>query len=126
MIAKAILLGRIGFKKTGSTREGVPIVTLSIATNKVYKTTKGEKKESTSWHTVNCFSKLADIAGKYANVGNLIYIEGNINSQKTEKEGAEKWVYSVTASEIKLLPNAKQENYGNNEEYFKSNDYLND
>lgn len=104
MINKAQLLGRIGKKDTKTTRNGTDMTILSIATGRKYIDSQGQKQEKTTWHNVQCFSKLAEIAQKYAHVGHLIYIEGEINNQKVVYENVEKWMYSVTASEIKLLP----------------------
>lgn len=111
MINKAVLLGHIGKKETKTTKNGSNLTVMSIATRKKWKDQAGEPKEKTTWHIVNCFGKLADIASKYVAVGNLIYIEGEINYDKIENElGEGKYYYSVTASELKLLPSGKKEN----------------
>jgi len=109
MLAKAILIGRIGKKELKPLKKGGEMVSISLATNRRYKDAAGEKHEVTTWHQVSFFSKLADVVMKYTNVGDLIYIEGEIQNLKIETEnGPTKWMYSVTGQEIKLLPNKKQ------------------
>ncbi|HMF72305.1 MAG TPA: single-stranded DNA-binding protein [Flavitalea sp.] len=111
MINKATLVGRIGKKDTKSLNSGVKLTTLSIATNRKYIDSQGMHQEITTWHNVNFFNKVAEVAEKYAHVGDLIYIEGEISNKKVEdSNGVSKWIYSITGKELKLLPNGKKEN----------------
>ena len=108
MINKATLLGRIGKKDTKTLTNGTELTSLSIATSKKWMDKSGTRQETTTWHKVDCFNKLAEIAAKYAHVGDVIYIEGEIQNKKYEKDGQTKWLYSVTASELKLLPQGEK------------------
>jgi len=108
MINKAILLGRIGKKDTKKTKNNNDLTSIAIATSRKWIDSQGQKQENTTWHHVHCFNKLAEIVKKYAHVGDLIYIEGKIHNNKIFKDNQEKWVYSVTAQEIKLLPNSNK------------------
>lgn len=106
MLNKVLLLGRVGKKYLKELKGGGNMTTLAIATNKRYVDSQGKANETTTWHNVNFFSKLADVAGKYTNVGDLVYLEGEvIHKEIVGKDGVKKWAYSVTGSEIKLLPN---------------------
>lgn len=109
MINKAQILGRIGKKDYKQIKNGGYMTTLSIATSRKYVDSQANKKEETTWHTVNFFNKVADIANKYAHVGDIIYIEGEINHRKIiGKDNAERWVYSIVGNELKLLPQASR------------------
>lgn len=101
MINKAILVGRIGKMENKAIRNGGELTTLSLATTRKWKDSSGDKQEATTWHRVNCFGNLASVSSKYAKVGDLIYIEGEIQNSKSESD--DKWYYSVTASSLKLL-----------------------
>src|SRR5260221_7147520 len=105
MINKATILGRIGKKDVKTLSNGTSVCKLSIATTKKYRDSQDEKQEVTTWHYVNAFNKLADIAAKYAHVGELIYIEGEMVSKKVD----DKTYHSITASEIKLIPTGKKQ-----------------
>lgn len=107
MINKSMLLGRVGKINTMTTSSGVKITKLSLVTSK--KIVKnGQKEEKSTWHNVTAFSKLAEIAESYVAVGDLVYIEGEMDSQKyTAKDGQEKIQHSVIANEIKLMPKQK-------------------
>jgi single-strand DNA-binding protein len=109
MINKATLLARIGKKDSKELKNGIMMATLYVATSRKYKDSKGESQETTVWHNVNFFNKLAEIVNKYAHVGDLVYIEGEINNKQIttgEKQG--QWAYSVTGNEIKFLPTGRK------------------
>lgn len=109
MINKATLLGRIGKKDFKPTKNGNNICMLSIATNRHYLDSQGQKREITTWHNVNLFNRLAEVGNKYAHVGDLIYIEGEIVNKKIEENGTTRMIHSITGSEIKLIPSSKKQ-----------------
>ncbi len=116
MINKAILLGRVGKKDYKQIRSGGYMATLSIATNRKWIDANGQVQQQTTWHNVNFFGKKAEIANNHCNVGDLVYVEGEISNKKVEDGvNAGHWVYSVTGSEIKLLPNAKRNDANNDD-----------
>ncbi|KTD02653.1 single-stranded DNA-binding protein [Legionella feeleii] len=105
MINEATLIGRVGKKDVRPLKNGTDMATIYLATSKHWIDKSGEKQEQTVWHNVNFFDKLADIVNKYAHVGNLVYIKGEINhKQIKEGEKAGQWAYSITANQIKILP----------------------
>lgn len=110
MLSKAILLGHIGTKKTKVLQNGTELTTISVATKRTYKDSSGEKQAITTWHNVNCFNKVGEIVNQYTEVGDLIYIEGEIRNTKLESQEGNRWVYSVTANEIKLMPKKDKSN----------------
>lgn len=105
MINTAMLLGRVGKKDTKTLRSGGDVTVLSIATSRKYKDSTGQAQEQTTWHNVSCFSKLAEIANKYVNVGDLVFVQGEIQNKKIESgERAGQYIYSVHANDIKFIP----------------------
>ena len=109
MINEAILVGHVGKKDTKTLKNGGEITVISLATSTKYKDSSGEKQTRTTWHNINCFSKLAEIAGKYVHVGDIIYVRGEINNKKIETgERAGQYIYSVTAQDIRFLPGGKK------------------
>ncbi len=109
MINEAILVGNVGKKDTKTLKNGTDITVLSIATSTKYMDSSGERQTRTTWHNINCFSKLSEIAAKYVHVGDLIYIRGEINNKKIEQgERAGQYMYSVTAQDIRFLPGGKK------------------
>lgn len=108
MINKATILGRIGKKDFKPTKNGSHICMLSIATNRHYLDSNSQKKEITTWHNVNLFGRLAEIGNKYAHVGELIYVEGEIVNKKIDDNGQSRIIHSITASKLKPIPSGKK------------------
>lgn len=105
MINHATLLGHVGKKDVKKTKTGADVTVLSLATSKKYKDAQGAQQEQTTWHNVSCFSKLAEVAAKYVNVGDLICVQGEIHNRKIESgEKAGQYVYSLQANDIKFIP----------------------
>lgn len=105
MINIATILGRVGKKDMKQLKNGGDLTVLSIATSKRYKDATGQAQEQTTWHNVSCFSKLAEIASKYVHVGDLVFIQGEIQNKKIEVgEKAGQYMYSIHANDIKFIP----------------------
>lgn len=103
-----MLVGRVGKKDFRKLQNGSDLTSLSLATSRKYKDSEGNKHEQTTWHIVNCFAKLAEIANKHVHVGDLIFVQGEIQHKKIESgERTGQYSYSVHATEIKFLPSGK-------------------
>lgn len=125
MINTAMLLGRVGKKDTKSLRNGGEVTVLSIATSKKYKDSTGQNQEQTTWHNVNCFSKLSEIANKYVHVGDLVFIQGEIQNKKIENgDKAGQYIYSIHANDIKFIPKGnKSENQSKSDQEKSGNEF---
>ncbi len=109
MINQAMLLGRVGKKDNKQLRNGGELTVLSLATSRKYKDNTGAQQEQTTWHSVSCFSKLAEVANKYVHVGDMVFVQGEIQNKKIESgDRAGQYAYSVNASEIKFIPTGKK------------------
>ena len=100
----AVIIGNVGrdaeVRYTGS---GIAVATFTVATSETYER-DGEKKESTQWHNITAWRKLAEICGEYVRKGNRIYVKGKITHRSyDDKEGVKKWVTEIVADEIVLL-----------------------
>lgn len=108
MVNQGTVLGRVGKIDTKTTPSGVKISNVSMVTSK--KVTKdGEKQEKVTWHNVTLFNKLSEIAEKYVAVGDMLYIQGEMDCQKyTTKEGQERTKHFIVANTLQLMPKSKQ------------------
>ena len=84
---------------------GQAVANVSVATTTRRKDkTSGENVETTEWHRVTFFDRLAEIAGEYLKKGNPVYIEGRIKYGKfTNKDGLEQNTCDIVATEMQLL-----------------------
>lgn len=105
-VNKVILLGHVGQQPEISyLNNGSPVTKISLATTNHWKDKQtGEKKESTEWHRIVSFNKLAEIISQYVQKGSKIYIEGKLQTRKWEdNEGNTRYTTEVLATEVQLL-----------------------
>ncbi len=100
------LLGNIGDDpKVTELDGGKKVARFSLATNEVYKDSKGEKQQVTDWHTIVAWGKTAEIVEQFAHKGKQVAIIGKLKTRTyTEpKEGNQRRITEVVADEILLL-----------------------
>jgi single-strand DNA-binding protein len=85
-VNKVVLVGRLG---ADPTLRGGNVVTLSVATSEQWKDKQtGDRQEKTQWHTVVIFSEhTARFVAQYARKGDLVYVEGQLETRKWERGG---------------------------------------
>lgn len=111
MYNKAQILGRVGKVETKTLSNGIQATNISMVTT--IKTKNPEKPEKSTWHKVVLYNKLAEIADKYVNPGDLLEVHGEMEVQKyTGSDGIEKTRFFVLAHQIFLLPNKRDKNDG--------------
>jgi single-strand DNA-binding protein len=105
-VNKVILVGHIGRDpEVRYTAGGDAICNLALATSDSWKDkATGEKKESTEWHRVSFFGKLAEIAGQYLKKGSQIYVEGSLRTRKwTDKDGQDRFTTEIRGDSMQML-----------------------
>lgn len=84
---------------------GQQVTSFSVATNRFYSSTSGEKKQETEFHNVVCFGKLADISSRYLTKGGLVLIEGRIKTRNwVNAQGAKQYRTEIIADSLQLGP----------------------
>jgi single-strand DNA-binding protein len=105
-VNKVILVGNLGADpETRYMPSGDAMCTIRVATTDTWKDkTTGEKKETTEWHRVTFFGKLAEIAGQYLKKGSQVYIEGSLRTRKwQDKEGQDRYTTEIRADVMQML-----------------------
>jgi len=104
-VNKVILIGNLG--KDPEIRHldnGRAVANFSLATSENYKNREGEKVTTTEWHNIVLWTPLAEIAEKYLNKGNQIYLEGKLTNRSYEdKEGNRKYITEVVGQNLTML-----------------------
>lgn len=105
-VNKVILVGNAGrdpemrYLPSGQAVANISIATTSRRTDKQ----SGEKIETTEWHRVTFYDKLAEIVGEYVKKGKPLYVEGRLKYGKfTNKDGHEQNTCDIIATEMQLL-----------------------
>lgn len=97
-INKVILIGNCGADpEIRRTQDGRPIANLSIATSESWRDKNtGEKRDKTEWHRVVVFNEgLCKVLEQYVTKGSKLYIEGQLQTRKYEKDGIERYTAEV-------------------------------
>ena len=104
-VNKIILVGHIGNKPEGRyTPSGISTANFSLATNESWIDNDKEKKEHTEWHNIVAWNKLADFATEYLQKGQLIYIEGKLQTRTyKDKDAVQHWKTEVISNVITPL-----------------------
>ena len=104
-VNKVILVGHIGNKTEGRyTPSGTSTASFSLATNESWLDNDKEKKERTEWHNIVAWNKLADFATEYLQNGQLIYIEGKLQTRTyKDKDDVQHWKTEVVTNVITPL-----------------------
>jgi single-strand DNA-binding protein len=103
---KVHLIGNLGADPEAKyLPSGDAVANIRIATTDKYKDkASGEWKETTEWHRIAFFGKLAEIVTQYLKKGSAVYIEGKIRTRKwTDKEGVEKYSTEIVADQMQML-----------------------
>jgi len=111
---KAMIIGRLGQDPdVRYTQNDTAVANLSVATSERYKDKQGEWKETTEWHRVVLWGKLAETAQEYLKKGSLAYFEGPIQTRKWEdKNGVDRYTTEIKAFTMTMLD--KKESSGGN------------
>ena len=103
---KAFILGNVTREpEVRNLPSGQQVTNFSIATNRFYTSSAGEKKQEAEFHNIVCFGKLADISARYLNKGGLVLIEGRIQTRNwTNTAGVKQYRTEIIAESLQLGP----------------------
>jgi single-strand DNA-binding protein len=105
-VNKVILIGNLGADpEMRATASGEAICNLRLATTEKWKDkVTGDARETTEWHRVVLYRRLAEIAGEYVRKGSAVYIEGRLRTRKwQDKEGKERSTTEIEGNELKMF-----------------------
>jgi single-strand DNA-binding protein len=103
---KAFILGNVTREpEVRSLPSGQQVTSFGMATNRFYTQNSGEKKQSTEFHNIVCFGKLADTSSRYLHKGSLVLIEGRIQTRNwVNSQGAKQYKTEIIAESLQLGP----------------------
>ena len=104
-VCKVHLVGNVGKDpEVRFSAAGKPVANATLATSSRRKDKSGEMIETTEWHRLTFFDKLAEIVGEYVKKGSLIYVEGTIKYEKyVNKSGVEVNATTIICNEMTIL-----------------------
>jgi single-strand DNA-binding protein len=106
-----ILIGNLGRDpEMRYTPSGQPVTSFSVASNRSYTGSNGEKVDETIWFRVTAWGKQAETCNQYLRKGSKVLVEGRLTPDKnggpriwTKQDGTSGASFEVTASTVRFL-----------------------
>ncbi|NVP17810.1 single-stranded DNA-binding protein [Candidatus Gracilibacteria bacterium] len=119
---KAQVIGRITQDlELKQTPNGQNVLSFSLATNRNWTDSSGNKQEQVEFHNIVLWGKLAEIAMQYSGKGKKVFIEGRLQTRSWEAQDGTKRYKTEIVGENMIMLEGKSEtssqeyNYDNNE-----------
>ena len=102
---KVLLIGHLGGDpESRFTTSGSAVANFNIATNESWRSAEGDNKEKTEWHRVVLFGKMAETAAEYMKKGQLVYVEGRLQTRSWEdKDQVKRYTTEVLCDSFTML-----------------------
>ena len=102
---RIMLIGNVGKNPEVRTFDGGnKVANFTLATTKRYTDRNGQLVDATTWHNIQVNGKIADVAEKYVQKGDPIYVEGELTARTyVDRNNVERVIYEVRASQLQLL-----------------------
>lgn len=102
---KVMIIGNVGSEpELHFTPDGKSVTSFRVATNRVYTTSKGERRQETEWFNVVAWGRLAEQCNQFLAKGGRVYTEGRIHTHTWESEDGQRHYRSeVVASQVLFI-----------------------
>lgn len=124
-VNKITLVGRVG-QDPEVKGSGDGFVVFSLATSQRWRDSSGQSQEKTEWHNVTVFNKnAAKYARDYVKKGDLVYVEGRLESREYEDRETGKKIkaWSVVVPPFEGVLQAEHKNRDSGGSRDSSRDY---
>ena len=103
---KVFLVGRLTQNPDlRTTPSGQNVCSFGLATNRVWTDQSNQKQEKTEFHNIVLWGKLADIASRYLSKGNLVLIEGRLQTRSWQDQaGVKKYKTEIIGESMQMGP----------------------
>jgi len=102
---KVMIIGNVGSDpEMRFTPGGNPVTSFRVATNWIYTTADGERKQETEWFSVVAWNKLAEQCNQFLAKGRLVYAEGRLRTRTWEgQDGVKHYRTEIIANRVTFL-----------------------
>src|SRR3990172_8008413 len=92
------------------TPNGQAVASFSVATNRQWMDSQGEKKEDVEYHDVVVWGKLAEIVNQYLKKGRKVMIVGRLQTRTWEaQDGAKRSKTEIVATDVNFVDRPRGE-----------------
>ena len=102
---KVMLIGNLGRDpEIRFTPDGTQVASFSLATTDFWTDKNGARQQSTEWHNIVAWTRLADLSKRFLAKGKQVYVEGRIRTREwTDRDGNKRRTTEIIASNMVLL-----------------------
>ncbi|MFC1950357.1 single-stranded DNA-binding protein [Chloroflexota bacterium] len=102
---KVMIIGNLGSEpEMRFTPNGSPVTSFRVASNRVYTTREGERKQETEWFTIVAWNKLAEQCNQFLTKGRLVYAEGRLRTRTWDgQDGQKHYRTEIIATRVTFL-----------------------
>ena len=107
---KVMIIGHLGRDpEMRYTPTGRPVTTFSVATNRSWNKSDGERHSETEWFNVVAWGSLAEICKQYLKKSQQVYVEGRLHTRHWEDgDGKRQTSTEIVANEMIILGDRKE------------------
>jgi len=85
---------------------GMAVASFGLATNRVWVTKQGERKEDAQFHRIVAWNKLAELCSQLLSKGRRVYVDGRIQYREyTDAENNKKQISEIVIDDMIILDN---------------------
>ena len=110
MVNRVILVGNLTRDAESLPGARGPVTRMRLATSSQWRDADGNRQESTEFHNIVAFSRLAEICAQYCLKGRRIYVEGRLRTREYEgSDGLRRTSTDVVIDTMRLLDRREHE-----------------
>ncbi len=126
-----IIVGNVGRDpEMRYTPSGQAVTSFSVASNRKYTSSNGEKVNETTWFRVSTWGKQAEICNQYLKKGSRVLVEGRLTPDKAtggpriwqKQDGTSAASFEVSAQTVRFLTTRGESDSGRGESISESGD----
>jgi single-strand DNA-binding protein len=107
------------------TPAGMAVTSFGVATNRIWTTKQGEKKEDVQFHRIVAWNKLAELCAQLLKKGRRVLVEGRLQYREiTDQAGVKKQIAEIVIDDMIIMDN--KGTGANNQDKVATADYSHD
>ncbi len=108
---KVMIIGQLGRDpEMRYTPSGRPVTSFSLAVNRSWTTSDGDRREETEWFNVVTWGGLAEICKQHLHKGQTVYVEGRLQTRGwDDQEGKKHYRTEIVANAMIRLGDRRSE-----------------
>ncbi len=102
---KMMVIGNVGSDpEMRFTPNGKPVTSFSLATNRFFTTSDGDRKKETEWFDVKTWGRQAESCNQFLTKGQSVFVEGRLSTRSWDgQDGQKRFKVEINANSVIFL-----------------------